>query len=858
MRGIVLAAIVLANAAVAHGADVTFTTKATARLEGDGVRIEFGLSASTDVEVAVLDRNGRVVRHLAAGMLGPNAPTPFATETLKQSLLWDRTDDDGKPVPGPVTVRVRAGMGAELDRLIATPGSRLGPVTGLGVGANGEVYVLSNSGHTGAYLYVLSQQGGYLRTILPSPATLGAGQLKGIERLTLNDGSVVPIVYQANAMHLAPFLSGIRPQQLCVMPQGWIIFASGGNDYSDQSVPRHVLVLKPDGSTPPEVGFVGPSLGPHGRYSIGLRPQQLAVSPDGKTIYFAGMGNAGYRDRRPPKGIHTIGRLTWTSTAPVPFIGTPDEPGDDAAHLNSPVSLTTDPDGNIYVADAGNNRIAVFDAEGKPLGQTKVERPRQVCVHPTTGVMYVLTEPPGRRGGPFAVIKFDKALNGREVARLDLRGRSPVFALDARVKPPRLWLGIGTQLFPITDRGRRLEPGADVQEHQPLELKSPLFLTVDPGRDRLYVSDYSRAIRQVDLRTDTISPFLKASELAIDRRGNLYVLSGYGTNALFRVTPDGKPLAFSGTGSNKIEVAYRAGLPHVGVRGLTVAPNGDIYVFEEKGRPEQLHVFAPDGSLKHKSIIRDIPVDSANSVAVDRQGNIYVGINAHDPKALYPAAFKGKLPELSWINLYDPKRASWFALPQRGWPPEPFSRAYLNFYLYHYGSVLKFPPEGGRFWTAGTPKKDGRNPRPEGVPPGAKELRAGYLKQVVWGRGWLWRYRGFALNPNRTETTGDPACSCWTGRFALDDFGRLFVPDVFRFSVGAIDANKNEILRFGEYGNVDSAGPKSAIPTPAIPLGWANAVSVGDGKVYVADRLNRRIAVVNLTYDVEATCAPVK
>jgi hypothetical protein len=268
-----------------------------------------------------------------------------------------------------------------------------------------------------------------------------------------------------------------------------------------------------------------------------------------------------------------------------------------------------------------------------------------------------------------------------------------------------------------------------------------------------------------------------------------------------------------------------------------------------------VHVFGPDGRMKKKSVIRDIPVDSANSIAVDWQGNIYVGINVHDAKALYPAAFRGVLPELSWINLYDPKRATWYALPQRGWPPEPFSRAYMNFYLYHYGSVFKFGPEGGQFWTAGAPAANGKNPRPEGVPPDAQELRTGYLKQVVWGRGWMWRYPGFALNPNRTESVGDPTCSCWTGRFAMDEYGRLFVPDVFRFSVGVIDANANDVTRFGHYGNVDSTGPESAMPEPAIPLGWANAVAVGGGKVYVADRLNRRIAVIDLTHVLEQTCA---
>ncbi|KKK99364.1 hypothetical protein LCGC14_2633490, partial [marine sediment metagenome] len=455
-----------------------------------------------------------------------------------------------------------------------------------------------------------------LRTLLPSPANLAPAQLKGIERVETNDGKRLPIVYQANAMHLSPYLSGIRRQQLCVTPQGWIVFASGGNDYSDQSVPRRVLIVKPDGSTPTELGHVGPKLGKNNRYSGGLRPQQLAVSPDGKTIYMTGLGTAGSRNRK-AKGIHAIGRLTWTSKRPEPFIGAPDTPGAGAEGLNSSVSLACDAKGRIYVADAGNGRVAVFAADGKYLGETKVDRPGMLAVHPATGALYVLTDPVGRRWAPFSLIKFDKAIGGKEVARLDLKGRNCVFALDPSGQTPKLWLSFDTGwqkpwfFAPVLDRGDKLVVGKSVLAGRPPGLTSPLYLTVDPARDRLYVSDYSRQIKRIDLKTGKIEGFLKASELAIDAAGNLYVLSGYNTNALLRFTPEGKPLPFAATGTHKLSITYRAGLPHVGVRGLTVAPSGDIYVFEEKLKPEQLHVFGPDGKLKRKSVIKDIPVDSA-------------------------------------------------------------------------------------------------------------------------------------------------------------------------------------------------------------------------------------------------------
>jgi hypothetical protein len=93
-----------------------------------------------------------------------------------------------------------------------------------------------------------------------------------------------------------------------------------------------------------------------------------------------------------------------------------------------------------------------------------------------------------------------------------------------------------------------------------------------------------------------------------------------------------------------------------------------------------------------------------------------------------------------------------------------------------------------------------------------------------------------------------------TSRFDMDEYGRLFVPDVFRFSVGVVDAAGNEITRFGAYGNVDSAGSSSAVPTPDIPFGSPNAVAVSGDNVYVADRKNRRVVVMRLRHAAEQTC----
>ena len=93
--------------------EVTFVKGPKARRAGDKVRIDFEVSRPTDVALYVTDKGGRVVRRLAAGLLGTNAPAPFKSGSLSQSIEWDMKDDAGGPAPGDeFRVRVGAGMRA--------------------------------------------------------------------------------------------------------------------------------------------------------------------------------------------------------------------------------------------------------------------------------------------------------------------------------------------------------------------------------------------------------------------------------------------------------------------------------------------------------------------------------------------------------------------------------------------------------------------------------------------------------------------------------------------------------------------------------------------------------------------------
>ncbi|MDD4888808.1 MAG: hypothetical protein PHU85_02670, partial [Phycisphaerae bacterium] len=128
--------------------DVKFVVAPKAEAAGGGaakVKISFEVSAATDVEVALIDGQGKVVRHLAAGLLGKNAPEPFKKDALAQDVLWDRTDDAGKPVAGAagaLKVRVLAGLKPKLEKYVGFDGNCLPNIMGLAVGKDGELFVL--------------------------------------------------------------------------------------------------------------------------------------------------------------------------------------------------------------------------------------------------------------------------------------------------------------------------------------------------------------------------------------------------------------------------------------------------------------------------------------------------------------------------------------------------------------------------------------------------------------------------------------------------------------------------------------------------------------------------------------------
>jgi DNA-binding beta-propeller fold protein YncE len=846
----------------ARSGRASFARKPTASRAGDAVKIAFAASRETDATVYVENAAGEVVRHLAAGLLGENAPAPLKAGSLEQSIPWDGKDDAGRPARGgPFRARVRLGMAAKFDRIIGWEPQMLFLVAGLAVSADGEVFLIERGGNYigGDFgVRVLDRDGKYLRTIAPYPASLPYEKVRGFGPHAFPEKHGMPLFHNGHGQSMHPFTAAIQPHNPAVLPDGRLVFCSGTGSGHEQNPPFHLLALNPDGSCP-QTGFVGPLVrrgfgfvGGDGG-SSGYRPWFFAAGPDGKQFYVSGLLTGDRYWKQTP--AHAVFRLAWEEEKlpAAPFIGELGKPGDDGTHLRDPRGMATDGDGNLHVADRGNNRLAVFDPAGKFLGGTKIDGPEQVVVNRGTGEVFVLcfsfkqnSKGTARPVG-YRIVKLSGGRNGKVLCQTQeskigwskARGSSwPTMALDAAAKPPRLWLGAGGSLRYFEDRGTALEPKGEVMTGK--GLFAPDRAWADEARKRLYVQSrpgFVAGISAVDLESDTIAAAkVSGGVFAADSAGNLYVNSGYLKTKITRYDPEGRPLPFPATGKAEI-----GPFKSVWRSGFTVAPDGDIYVLHAKqAAPLSLDVWGADGKEKRKDVIPNLP-DATCGVGVDAAGNVYLGINVRKPDHLYPDPCNGLFPATAWNH--------WRRQEQR---EMPWKWSYFNHYLFWWGSVFKFAPTGGRWFRSAK-----RGEKPAEVPAGAAAYKGAFLDADYWVQGRLWQYQGFSPCPkNRSEGGGgDDNCTCWGGRFATDAFGRCFVPDCLRFSVVVIDANANELVRFGEYGNMDSRGPGSPIPEPEIPVGWPAHVAANRDFAYLSDRMNRRVVAVRLVFADEQTCA---
>jgi flagellar hook assembly protein FlgD len=120
--GLIRNVLILALGCATPGLAVSFTGPPQVSGQGGNLTVSFTLSASTDVEVAVLDNSGKIVRHLAAGVLGGQYPPPAPlVQGLSQTLQWDGRDDFGNTASGgPFNMRVRHSIAPKFAFSVST------------------------------------------------------------------------------------------------------------------------------------------------------------------------------------------------------------------------------------------------------------------------------------------------------------------------------------------------------------------------------------------------------------------------------------------------------------------------------------------------------------------------------------------------------------------------------------------------------------------------------------------------------------------------------------------------------------------------------------------------------------------
>ena len=121
-----------------------FTEKPSISRKGDRVTIRFTSKGFCDATVVIERKDGRIIRHLASGVLGPEVPAPFEKNSLEQNLVWDGKDDFGRYVDKreDIHVRVSLGLKPQFERtLFWSPKRRHSRYPQLACAAEEGVYV---------------------------------------------------------------------------------------------------------------------------------------------------------------------------------------------------------------------------------------------------------------------------------------------------------------------------------------------------------------------------------------------------------------------------------------------------------------------------------------------------------------------------------------------------------------------------------------------------------------------------------------------------------------------------------------------------------------------------------------------
>ncbi len=832
-------------------AAVTFTQKPKA---SSGGRLTFAVSEPTDVEVAVVNAEGKIVRHWVAGMLDSQNPPPAPLKSgLEQNLIWDGKDDKGNTAQGgPFSFRVRARIKPEFDGFALENPHSMGRVYAVAVGPKGQVYAFdkhstANGSMGNIDIKILNREGRYVRTLKPFQADIPHERTKATGAFSDDNGRLVPRMHNWQQLEFYPDPSKQRGRSLPGPYGSFAAVDSSGRAY--WLAGKRLVAVDADGGCAYD-DFLGPKILPDAVQSkkTSFWKACIGVSSDDKYVYVSGMGQK-------KSGLPCVVRVPVADrSAGEVFVGDPSKAGTEGGLLTEPRGVAA-AKGKLYVADGKANRVVIFnEADGSYVGEFPVDTPDTLGVNPSTGEIYVCSIKKKKPG----IIKFDA--KGKEL----YRGKVPKargywrIAVDASEDSVRIWMPnthYGPGFTCIEDTGDALNILGDPRP-EGLRVEGPRDLSYDRLRDELYVKISGERWHRICGKTHKLLDTLylgashkmsdKATQLLAAEDGSLITLSyRLGVN---RWTRDAKPLNWDGKDTHRGTWG--------GIMTFTqnyMALHGDEiyfvpkphYLGGSKSRFHTLNVMGFDHE-ERRTVIWQLTKGSIPRV--DSKGNIYIGGMVRDPDQPLPAFFNERMSPLE-------ERMK-------------FSSEY--WYSYMYGGIVKFPPEGGAIWYKEGeigPSANGKMPEALKQAPKIKfgyhyywnPLENGTLQNAEWYRS------GFAPY-SETYPIGTPTCMCEGAGFDVDDWGRVFYPNLGQFRVEFVDNNNNYMGHFGHYGNQDSIGGGKASETaymyessershPDVPLAWPTYVAVSDTHAYVNDSISCRVAAVRLNAELSETVA---
>jgi len=555
-----------------------FAQEPVVKRKGDTVTISFETKGACDVTVAIEDRRGRIIRHLACGVLGDNAPPPFQRESLSQTLTWDGKDDAGVYVDNKdnISVRVSLGLNPRFERtLFWSPEKWTSGHTPIFCPRPEGVYVYQ--GGVLDHLRLFDHEGNYVRTVYPFPADK-VDEVKGLRRHTFpHDGKNLPLK------------GGFHQATLLTCGSNYNPGSHGGGGVAGEALAVHdktaavihnkINWFATDGSSggrnleDPRQSGVHAQVGVHqSRWKDGVvPPRSAAFSPDGKWLYLTGFGWYNGWFHRGVEWKHAVTRIPANGDGAVDlFAGSLKrrDSGTGPDKLRVPTSVACDAKGRVYVTDYRNDRIQVFSPEKKLLKTIPFEFPAQVEVHRKTGHLYVFSwwfRSQFRRNVSFTakVTHLGPFEDPKEIASYPLPwlgpqktsgwthvgGRQRRVALDSWAENPTFWVSRGDGnwsqrgIVVVAEKDGKLEVKREfaaeaaktVQRLNPPALgRQRLYF--NPGNGKLYVGEADAGVGKsfsgivvIDPETGRVAektlPF-DAEDMCFDRDGRAYLRTG--------------------------------------------------------------------------------------------------------------------------------------------------------------------------------------------------------------------------------------------------------------------------------------------------------------------------------------------